>query len=1004
MKHIQKNKKKPLLIVTLAIFFAIVLTASILIPALAESGGGDKTVSEPPEVLEGEARQNGMPLAYPAIDEKLDIKFIKIENQTGEYGFMVYGEEDFHTLYYVDSSGKQVIYYPEICEKDANFDYSSLFAIVTSDGYGQYTLVDYLCSALQSPYFYARIPIETDEQKAAEQFKNFGFDSEGASTVYLEYVNDLGETVKRRVDVGEKCVTGTGYYFIVYDYSKESGQLVKRPYIYTSVNNYYDYAVSSMNKFVKPLLISDGLSEDSGFGPYLTTGYYQWKNQFHDGSCECDKYTCECRGKCDETDCTCTDVCKVTKLDDTSTVIAFVDVINPTLSEDGYVNTGYDLSELDLFSYKELLDKMKSDGNFTPTYESRNYERVIAALSGREIGKYSGEDEIVYSLVAAQKLIDFSDGATVKYDYKILAVEAIITDSGEISTAGASAGAEHDLVKVSYTASVNGEAQSEYVMHAVIDLEFTAIGSETAEKIRNAKIGEALDVSFEVNYTSENAIKQTSKYVVTEIVDIFDQKGQIAETVTEDSIVGYRYNVYVDGLLVGEASYWLDLSKVTEGNDLKLKNALKGKKTGKITLEFDEFYAYYECMLGFTTFKISEIDSFVTKELVSAFRFQNNSLRDPYYGESLYENLMTDEHRLYGMNSTICEKAVKILGGISADGASATASGLSGDGVVEIGLTPEVMKKYGLYAYTVYFELPRGIKAYTPTDSNESLEEQLDDYTYRSTLGFTLYVSEVDLETNTRYIASDVYNVVTRVSADDFAFLKYDFETFWARRSLMLVDIAYIDKLGVEFCMSDLKGEYSFELTQPEAYRDALGVFVTAAGECTPNKFTEFVENSQNIENGLVYEGGTSLKTFYLYAEDYDEKVHSSVLPDTLGGSCFKDIVKLIFLTSYTDILAEEERESAPNADDLVMRISLDLNGQSTNASPYTYIYEFYRIDDRRVRVSIFQENMSGETVGGSVSDFYVSTFAFKKIVNNFLSLLNAEIPDTDVGYPDEKE
>ena len=163
----------------------------------------------------------------------------------------------------------------------------------------------------------------------------------------------------------------------------------------------------------------------------------------------------------------------------------------------------------------------------------------------------------------------------------------------------------------------------------MLDLSAVGIGDDVRRQIREAKIGEPVDISFAVDYTADNAIKKTSKYKITEIIDIFDAEGKEVKAVTDTSIVGYRYEVYVDGVISGEATYWLDLAAVTEGDDLKIKNALIGKKAGRVALEFDEYYAHYEYFLGFVTTVIENIDSFVTRELVSAFKIQNSSKRDP---------------------------------------------------------------------------------------------------------------------------------------------------------------------------------------------------------------------------------------------------------------------------------------------------------------------------------------------------------------------------------------
>ena len=99
------------------------------------------------------------------------------------------------------------------------------------------------------------------------------------------------------------------------------------------------------------------------------------------------------------------------------------------------------------------------------------------------------------------------------------------------------------------------------------------------------------------------------------------------------------------------------------------------------------------------------------------------------------------------------------------------------------------------------------------------------------------------------------------------------------------------------------------------------------------------------------------------------------------------------------------EDERVPKAENLVMRMTLLLEESTKNASPYTYVYEFYTCDgyDRRILVNIYQQDSSGNMVGDMrVSDFYISMFAFKKIVANFTGLLNAELLNTDIGYIDD--
>lgn len=952
MRHTVKQKKPKNKYMIAAAFavLALVLVITLIAVNAFDGGGGDgETASSVPDIIDGEARQSGLTLAYPVINKQDQLSYIAVKNGNGEFGFTKLSGESFFTLYYVDDDGKPVLYYPEICSADESFVYTDLFKIETGDGYSQYTILDYLCIALQMPYFEERIPLSEDEETKKAQLAEYGLSDGKGGSVGFEYTDEFGETVYRTVRIGDKCVSGNGYYFTVDD----------RPYVYSSINNYYDYAVSSLTSFVKALLVSEGLSSDKGYAPYLTTGYYQWKNEMHGEEGE--------------------------RVTEGSRVIAYVDTVSAIDSDgsaDGYDATGYKLTEIDLSKFKN----------------NAYYSRMLTALSGARVGVQSGD--IVFTVSSPSRLIDFGSADSVRYEYEISAVEAILTDSGEITAEGTRIG-EHNIIKVTYTVSQNGKSQASNPLHAVIDLTSSGIPDAARAELRVASVGTlSKSVSFAVDYTPENAQVRKSRYIITQIIAIYDAEGKETEKITSDSIVSYRYSVEIDGNNAGEATYVLDLSKITEGADLEIKNALLGKGVSQnLSLEFEEYSSYYEYFERFTTYKIARIDYFVKSELITAFKFQNSSERDPYYGESLYENLMEDSHKLYGLNSSACESVVKMLGGLSNDSSTSAAAGLYGDSVVAVGLTPDVMKKYGLYAYTVYFELPRGIVAYEPEGSgDDSLSEVLDDYTFHDTLGFYLYISEVDPVTNTRYIASDLYDIVTSLPADDFVFLNYDFETYWARRNIILMDINDIEGVGISFNMSDVKGEYYFDLihTQStyvsgntEATYNKITVFVTPEGECDTNKLLEYM-----AEKG--YADGVSLSELYNYLYPNDSEL-KSVYPDSLGTAYFRKLIRMIYLMSYVDVMPESEREAAKQPDKLVMRMSLDIK-----SSAYSYVYEFYRADDRRVLVSIHQEDANGKVVTTPISDFYVSTFTMKKTVTNFFGILNGEKIDTDIGYTAE--
>jgi hypothetical protein len=51
--------------------------------------------------------------------------------------------------------------------------------------------------------------------------------------------------------------------------------------------------------------------------------------------------------------------------------------------------------------------------------------------------------------------------------------------------------------------------------------------------------------------------------------------------------------------------------------------------------------------------------------------------------------------------------------------------------------------------------------------------------------------------------------------------------------------------------------------------------------------------------------------------------------------------------------------------------------------------------------VTLYRADADGNQIGEAVSDFYLSTAAFKKVVGGFFDVLNVKDVDTEVGYPE---
>ena len=1016
MKHIEKKlTKRAKLLIILSSIFVVMLAASIVLGVIIANKKDPIASNPPPEIYEGEGIKYNMAIAYPEVLDK-KMQTIQVKNAGGEYVLSRTGKGGTFELYYYDIDGKLNKYEPRITAEEADFDYNSLFAIEMNDSFKAITKVSYLCLALEAPYFSERIPLaaaESDERK--NQLSAYGFTNENVQLIEFSYTDDNNETKTHKITIGYSTINEGSYYFMVDD----------RPYVYVSSNDYFRYGLTGFASLVKATVVTEGLSSDKGFGPYLTSNYYQWKNEVHEGPAKDDTES------------------PADTVKENSTVVVYADVLivprtkdeekydtaengdaNPA---DGYLSSGYSSEELNL----------DVDGD--------EYKTMLASLIGKPVGERDGvfylpgvegsdpNGQIVFSLATQSIAIDFGEKDSKSYEYTVTAIESIITDTSEIIAEGTPIG-ENTKIKVTYTVKIDGESKLNNVSHAIIDLD-DPLFSEAKEKLSGASVGKLESgVSFTVVYTKENAKGQKGEAIVTEIISIFDNDGKKIDKVTENCTVSFRYRIKVNGEY--QDGEWIFMQKLTKDNEdsKAVASALLGKGVSKgLEISIGENVGYYETIYDFITYKVARIDAYVTDELVVAFRFQNASRRDPYYGESLYENLTDGYKALYGLNSTSCEGVVRVLGGIKKDSESGAANGLFGDEVVAIGVTPDRLLKYGLYAHKIYFELPRGIDAYDVSGKEAETSDEVSDFFSYGTLSFTLYVSD-PLKDGRRYVASDMYDIITIMDGDQFEFLNYDFESFWIRKNLVLTDIANVEDVEIEFFMDDLKGAYEMNLIHNPAYvngydkkpqkpaetgyslYDDITVSIKPKGDLTANKLTEYLAMKKASGSTAEYVTLTELYDKY-YSEDIEEL--RRVFPDSIGTAYFKDAMRALYLTPYAGVV-EEGDDISLTSENLVMKMSIKLTTDGKIPQLYRYVYEFYRVDDRRVVVKMYKverqvDTKTGEylrdengnyvdkVVGEPANKTYISTFAMKKLVNCFYGVLNAEKIDLNAAYPDDK-
>lgn len=953
MRVVKKKIKKPLLLAILAGILVILTVGAIVINAITSSAGDDEEVTkEPPKIIEGvEAVVNGQAAAYPQVTES-EITFIRVLGDD-EYVLMRGGadgedgeKEGAFNLFYRDAVGTLQMYYPEICEKDPTFDYEELYAVEQGDDYGRIPKITYLCTAIGTAYFDERIEITENTD-----LERFGLaDSQSPVRVDYNYTNEAGETKTRKIIIGKKNITGVGYYFKVDD----------RNYIYSGISNHLDYALCKFGEYISPILVAEGLAQDKAFEPYLTTDFKQWVNTVHEKDGE-------------------------TVVPDSIVILGattYTPAINSENYKDGYI---VDPERGVSFDLRELA-------------KNESYGKLASLIVGKQVGKLSSP--LYLTLPSYSKAVELIGGKSSVYKYRITAIESVTRDDVETAVAGETVG-DAQAIKITYTLSVGGEEVSAYDMHGVLPLDAKILDSATKALIQSSKVGK-LDTPIEIEciYSAENAVVRDVDILITEIIKIYDDDKADKSEVAVGTTVMYRHKIVVDGKeLDGD---YTDAVKITEnmsdGFAKNVADALMGKKVSSgLNITIKGYISHCEQVADFISYTVSEVKYFVTRENVVSFRFEQASTRDPYYGESFYSNTMEGAYSMYALNASSCEAVVRLLGGLESNATSST--GLVGLETVDVGLTPENMKKYDLYDYTIYFELPRGITAvvYDGVDMDKYLNS-LDDYTYYSTLGFNLYISKPQID-GTRYIASDMYDVVSKVNADDFIFLEMSFVEFYARRNLILTKVSDINNITLEFFMEDFYGKYSNELQHKELYSysgklytknqlteeelsaatlyDGIQVVVTPTGEISETEFSKFLD-ANGYDKASLY-------------EFYDKKYFGL---DTLGTANFKELVEILFYTHYQDNFEEGDDKDGP----MVMRMKVRL---FEGYSVYDYVYEFYRVSDRRVMVKLYRENRVDGTAIQEVSDFYVSTFAFKKIVGAYMQILNGENIESAVPYPE---
>ncbi len=998
---VKKKMKKSLLIMILSAVLAVLIVGAIIANTvmtkrMADAAGNNQStssLSDLPTAKEeyGEYSLNGQPYAFKPV-EQAQMEYIQIrsegvdkddEHYYYEYSFIKPGQTDVLgdslILSYIDEYGNRQNYVPDILVYDSETDYSSLYAVSPDGGYNIPKLF-WLCSGIGNVRFSERIELSSDETEKEKALKSYGL-SDGDYPLVIRFNYEESEGVNNDIvlQVGSLLPTGSGYYFRVGAISEDGTRIDYRPVVYTTLGvSSLSYAFLEVADFINPILVAEGLPSDNAFEPYLTTDYKQWKNTVYMHNEE--------KG-----------ISYVITADAHRVIVETTKIY----SSDGGASK---LTEIEEFDLKGFAD-------------SSNYPSIIKSVIGKTTGKYTSPITVTH--LASGELIDLTDDVNDNYTYHIERIDAIITDAEDKLSGSVSAG---DKIRIAYTLTKNGskvtsEDGSAVTFLGAIDLSSELIPHSVKTALVGKNVGESIAVDYAVDFNAENTVTKDFKLYIDEIIDIrsADDYATTHEKVQIGSMVSLRVYDVIDGVKGSEPrTLVVKIEEEMTGTNANIKNAVMGaSKTKKYNKTVDSYVANLSPVSDFVIYEINEIFGMTKREEIVSFKYAQDSERDIYEGDSIFMNTMeNDIQRLYGLEPGSCESVVSILGGLLEN--ANHSEGLVGLRTVDVVITPDKMIKYGLYANTIYFELPRNILP---------VSESSKDYTYLSTLGFTLYVSDENPVTKTRYIASDMYDIIAEIDGEGLLFLDETFLSFFVKRNLVLTAIENIHQLDVEFFLDEIHGKFTNELSEyklfsykGKTYRyqedivnrfgeDALKetsvipILRVHTGYDEWSECPECKHSVTELQRQLEATGKDKIALDVLYG--------GKATPggeDLLGTDAFKEFVGTLFWTIYQDELNDGDKLQITN-ENLVMRLKVDLGPEYQYT--YKYVYEFYRIDDRRVAVKLYKQNPGGDIVkdenGTEVVtvDFYVSTFAFKKLVSKYYELLNVQTVDKENAFTD---
>ncbi len=278
-------------------------------------------------------------------------------------------------------------------------------------------------------------------------------------------------------------------------------------------------------------------------------------------------------------------------------------------------------------------------------------------------------------------------------------------------------------------------------------------------------------------------------FYYTKDFTLWKRQNATPDAVTGEDSVKLSYTPVIDGVAGEAVSGSVDLRKaITEFRD-----ALIGRHIGDKDFSFTVAYAEDDEQYPGKTveYRVNEVESI--NRLTIALDFMNMSKRSDFDSGVAYKITAPASKTGYLASSNHYMGVLEAIGD------------LKGVETIAVGLTSEVMARYGLDAYTIYYETPVNLSYDKDNPEDVVAEAYFPNF---------LYISQKQAD-GSYYVGSLLFDIVARVDGAEFAFLEHT-TAWWLKESMFSVNVNKTRSIAFDFTYRDETSSHTFVLTQKE--------------------------------------------------------------------------------------------------------------------------------------------------------------------------------------------